>query len=137
MTPTASYTATSTATPTQTPTITLTPTITNTPTITFTPTETSTPGPDVFYISKNVFTPGQPVSIYISYPEPGNYEMKIYNSAGEFINDLGLGTPPNGTSHSYSWNGTGAVGQACASGVYIIYYVEPYKVREAKIILLR
>jgi len=136
-TSTNSPTVTETFTPTHTPTITFTPTITDTPTITFTPTNTSTPGPDVFYISKNVFSPGQPVSIYISYPEVGHYEMKIYNSAGEFINDLGPGTPPNGTSHSYLWNGTGAVGQACASGVYIIYYVEPYKVHEAKIILLR
>jgi hypothetical protein len=133
-TPTPTVTLTATASFTKT----FTPTITDTPTITASPTETPTPGPDVFYISKNAISPSSgPVSIYISYPEAGHYEMKIYNSAGEFINNLGLGSPTGGTAHSYIWRGQNQAGQNCASGIYIIYYVEPNRVREAKIILLR
>jgi len=85
-----------------------------------------------------VITPSSgPVSIYINMSNPGNYVMKIYNSAGEFINDLYPGTPPTGQSHYFLWDGLDKVGSPCASGIYIIYYVEPLKAREAKILLLR
>ena len=138
LTPTLSFTPTDSFTPTLTPTVTLTYTVTSTPTITFTPTITDTPGPEAFYISKNVITSGSgPVSIYVSYPIAGQHALKIYNSAGEFIVDLGARNPSDGTSHSYLWNGQNYLNQNCASGVYIIYEVEPAKVREAKVVLLR
>ena len=78
-----------------------------------------------------------PVSIYVSYQEPGVYGLKIYNSAGEFIDDLDPGTNPTGLSHSFSWDGSNYLKQKCASGIYIIYYLQPRKVSEAKILLLR
>ena len=143
LTPTTTSTFTPTLSPTitNTPTLTYTPTQTLTPTITFTitntPTITSTPAPEVFYVSKNVITPSSgPVSIYVSYPNPGNYVMKIYNSAGEFIKNLS-GNPVAGDTHSFSWDGTDTVGSPCASGLYIIYYLEPLHVHEARIVLLR
>jgi len=138
LTPTITFTQVPTATFTPTPTFTLSPIPTLTPTPSFTPTITFTPGPEVFYISKNVISPTSgPVSIYSSYSDSGRHEMKIYNSAGEFIVDLGAGTPPGGVFHSYQWNGKNLLGQDCASGLYIIYDLEPSRIREAKIILLR
>jgi hypothetical protein len=145
LSPTQTYTKTQTLTPTEsftptrTYTVTLTPTVTNTPTVTLSPTITNTPGPLVFYISKNVITsPASPVSIYVSYQIPGNYGMKIYNSAGEFIVDLAHSNyDPTQLSHSFSWDGTNYLGQKCASGIYLIYYLQPRQVSEAKILLLR
>jgi flagellar hook assembly protein FlgD len=106
--------------------------------VTNTPTITPTQGPDIFHVAQNAFNPpAGSVSIYINTPTLGDYKMKIYNSAGEFINDLGLGTPTAGTSHSFSWNGTDAAGGPCASGVYIIYYRNLFGAHMAKVILLR
>ena len=136
---TQTFTPTQTLTPTQTPTITNTPTVTLTPTITNTPTITPTPGPETFYISLNTITSASgPVSVYMSYPRTGVHGLKIYNSAGEFINNLNDdGTDPNGVAHAYLWDGTNYLHQKCASGIYIIYAIEPLRIREAKILLLR
>jgi hypothetical protein len=138
-TPTQTLTFTQTQTPTQTPTITNTPTVTLTATITNTPTITPTPGPETFYISLNkIDSASGPVSIYMSYPTIGVHGLKIYNSAGEFIDNLtDQGTDPNGVAHSYLWDGTNYLHQKCAGGIYIIYAVEPLRIRESKILLLR
>ncbi|HET9870455.1 MAG TPA: FlgD immunoglobulin-like domain containing protein, partial [bacterium] len=115
-----------------------TPTPTQTATVTPTPTITNTPIPFVFTVSQNVLTDAtSPVSIHASYPQSGKYEMKVYNSVGEFIKDLDPGTNPSGQDHWFTWDGTNYLGQKCASGIYVIYYLQPLGVKEAKILLLR
>jgi hypothetical protein len=130
--PTATFTPTMTSTPTQTYTPTQTLTITNTPTVTLTPV------PSTFFISKNVITPSSgAVNITVSYPQSGHYEMKIYNSTGEFIRDLDPGDNPGALENTFHWDGTNYLNQKCASGIYIIYFLEPLAVKEAKILLIR
>jgi flagellar hook assembly protein FlgD len=120
------------------PTATASPTATAT--VTLTPTVTNTPIPSIFYVSMNVITSTSgPVSIHITYPQTGSYQMKIYNSTGEFIKNL---APPvisasNGQDLWFTWDGTNSLGQKCASGIYVIYYQSPLTAKEAKILLLR
>jgi len=139
-TPTITFTPTKTATSTSTSTVTNTPTLTNTPTITFTPTITSTPVPDTFYVSKNVYIPGNgSVSIFISYAKyPGEYSLKVYNTAGEYIHSI-IPTQQltNTISKSYSWDGTNNLGEKCASGVYVLYLVEPFDRKVKRLLLIR
>ncbi len=134
-------TPTNTATVTDTPTITNTPTITYTPTITFTPTITPTPIPnyDLFYVDHNSFNPSNgPVSINVQYSKyPGNYDLWIYNSAGEHIKTLDSKNLTSTIQQWYSWDGTNKYNAKCASGVYIIYLVEPYDRKEKRILLIR
>jgi hypothetical protein len=144
-------------TPTITPTITMTPV----PTSTFTPSPTATSTPtltpcgypgntctptfttvvqDVFYVSKNILVPSQgSVSIYVGYTYfPGDYSLRVYNTAGELIKTL---APPQNitgpVSAPYSWDGTNGSNEACASGVYILYLIEPLGQKQKKIILVR
>jgi hypothetical protein len=125
--------------PTATPTLTLTTTVT--------PVPTATPfGGNQFYISKNAFNPAnQPVSIHVVFQtssvNTGNNipALKIYNSAGEFITELKPLTNSAGAAvwdSWYDWDGTNLYKQKVASGLYIIYLLEPFAAKEAKIILL-
>jgi hypothetical protein len=125
-----------------------TPTSSPTQTSTQTPVPTATPyGGDQFYISKNAFSPpGEPVSIHVVFQtssvNPSNNipALKIYNSAGEFITQL---TPLTNSAGAvvwnswYVWDGTNMYKQKVASGIYIIYLLEPFSAKEAKVILLR
>ncbi len=146
LTPTTTPSPTQTLTPTSTPTITITPTVTLTPTITLSPTVTLTPTAtipyeDNFYVSQNVFRPAQgPLSIFVGYSQfPGPYSLKIYNTAGEFIKAL----VPNQTANqpiTYAgppWNGTNYANNPCASGIYLIYLVEPLDHKMKKVLLVR
>ncbi|HVZ80521.1 MAG TPA: choice-of-anchor L domain-containing protein [bacterium] len=131
--PTATPTNTPTASPTRTPTATRTPT--NTPTIT----PTFPPFMDDFEVDKNAFTPpGESVSITVGYSQfPGNYSLRIYNSAGEHIRTLdsqGLTTPIRQT---YVWDGTNKYGDKCASGIYLIALEEPFNRKLKKVLLIR
>jgi hypothetical protein len=145
-TPTASPTITNTPTVTFTPTITSTPTLTGTPTssptITFTPTITPTPLPnlDFFYISKNIFNPDKdgPVSINVQYSKfPGEYDLWVYNTAGEHIKTIDHQNLSGVLNQSYSWDGTNKYGAKCASGVYIFYLIEPFEKQQKRILLVR
>jgi hypothetical protein len=133
-----SPTRTPTLTPTNTSTATFTLTNTSTPTITPTPTATL-PDTDIFYVSKNAFDPSTgPVSITVIYTKfPGNYSLRIYNSAGEHIRTLDSQTVGKTINQSYSWDGTNKYGDKCASGVYIIYLLEPYSVKTKRILIIR
>jgi hypothetical protein len=136
-TPVSSATATLSPTSTNTPLLINTPTITSTPTITATPTITSTPGSNNFFVSKNVFSPNQPVSIYVSTIDyPGNYSLTIYNSAGENIKNLASQYLTGPFQQVYSWDGKNKVGDLCATGVYVIYLSEPLRTRMARVILI-
>jgi hypothetical protein len=135
-----------TATATLTPTLTDTATTTLTPTQTFTPTNSPTPTAtlptfDEFYVNKNVFNPPTDgsVSIYVGYSSyPGPYSLCVYNSAGEAITQLDpTQTITNVVMKSYFWDGKNRYGQPCASGVYLLYLVEPFDKKLKRLILLR
>jgi len=141
-TPTLSPTFTYSPTLTYTPTITLTPTITYTPTITFTPTAT-VPYVDIYYVDHNYFQPSQgPVSINVQYSAfPGPYSLKIYNTAGELVKDLSAQNHDPSTLEGqinewYKWDGANDSQNQCASGVYILYLIEPFGQKTKKIILI-
>lgn len=144
-TPTLTPTATNSFTATWSPTFTRTPTVTNTPTITNTPTATPTPTAtipdiDIFSISKNVFNASTdgPVSIRVEYTKfPGNYDLKIYNSAGEHIKTLRSTYLTSTVDESYTWDGKNKYGDKCASGIYIFYLEEPFSVKLKRIVLIR
>ncbi|MGA9041645.1 MAG: hypothetical protein WB421_14025, partial [Terriglobales bacterium] len=66
------------------------------------------PDNEAFFVSKNLLQPSQgAVSIYVATSQyPGAFKLKIYNSAGEYIqtlDDRHLSAP---YQNSYSWNGT-------------------------------
>jgi hypothetical protein len=153
-----------TSTPTDTPTVTSTPTLTNTPTVTFTPTITSTPtltgtptssptitltptitptplpNLDFFYVSKNIFNPATdgPVSINVQYSKfPGEYDLWVYNTAGEHIKTIDHQNLSGVLNQSYTWDGTNKYGAKCASGVYIFYLIEPFEKEQKRILLVR
>ncbi len=141
-TPTQTPTATPSPTPKITSTPTQTPTNTATATITFTPTLTPTPIPniDTFYVAQNVYnaTNDSPVSIFVQYSQfPGNYSLWIYNSAGEHIKTLDNQVLSAPFSQSYHWDGTNKYGDKCASGVYILYLVEPFSQKLKRLLLIR
>jgi hypothetical protein len=140
-TPTNSPTATGTSTATATPTPTLTPCgwPGNTCTFTTTPSPTSTPSNlDIFYVSKNVFSPSNPVSITVETSAyPGAYELRVYNSAGEYIKTIDSQQLSVPLIASYFWDGTNRYGNPCASGVYILYLIEPFGTRTKRIVLIR
>ncbi len=136
-TATATFTPTSSA--TNSPTITITPTVTSSPTITATPTATL-PTADVFYVSANTYNPStdNPVSICVEYSQfPGEYDLWIYNTAGEHIRTLDHQELSGPISQSYTWDGTNKYKDKCASGVYILYLVEPFSQKLKRIILIR
>ena len=152
LTPTRTATFTPTVTPTFTPTLTTTntatPTFTLTPcgfpgnTCTWTPTFTPTATPytaDIFNVTQNILKPsGPPVSIFVNYTSyPGEYGLRIYNSAGENIKTLDDQQLTAPVSQWYSWDGKNKYGDPCASGVYIFYLIEPYSVKSKKILLVR
>jgi len=154
-TATASPTKTSTATPTNSPTRTFTPTSTFSPTATPTPTDTLTPcgfpgntctpsptpaSVDIFTLDRNLFNPAvdKVVSMDVGYSSyPGNYSLRIYNTAGEHIQTL-VSRRVNGPIHDHwTWDGTNKAGDPCASGVYVIYLVEPYSKKVKRLLLIR
>lgn len=142
-TPTLTFTTTPTSTPTNTPTATPTNTPCGYPGDTCTPTVTPTPSPtpvsaDVFYVSKNLFTPSNPVSIFVDYTAyPGHYALWIYNTAGEHVKTLADGQLSGPVSESYLWDGTNKYNAPCASGVYILYLVEPFSQKMKRVVLIK
>ncbi len=107
------------------------------------PRETPTPSPtpytaDIFYVSKNLFTPANPVSIFVNYTSyPGPYALWIYNTAGEHVKTLADRQLSAPVSESYLWDGTNKYNAPCASGVYILYLVEPFSQKMKRIVLIK
>ena len=119
-----------------------TATPTPSPTVTGTPTQTPTPIPDIdtFYVAQNVYnaTNDNPVSIFVQYTKfPGNYNLWIYNSAGEHVRTLDSEVLGGPISQAYHWDGKNKYGANCASGVYILYLVEPYSQKSKRLVLIR
>ena len=129
MTLTATFTLTSTATSVN----------TLTPAPTLTATVTGTPYPTGFFVDKNLFyPPQQSVSIRVSVNSyPGEYTVRIYNTAGEVVRNLTKLEYGSPNTNTYPWDGKNDYGEICASGVYIIYLTEPYERHLAKVLLLR
>jgi hypothetical protein len=118
----------------------MTPTQTLTFTPTLSPTDTSTPLPEDFYVSKNMFEPdeGEAVSIHVRLNTyPGEYYLWVYNSAGEQIVQLDHQELNGPFDNWYPWNGLNKYQQKCASGVYLIYLVEPLSQTMKKVLLVR
>src|SRR5579871_203246 len=146
LTPSSTPTLTATFTATLTPTNTATPTATLTPcgwpgnTCTWTPTFTPTNTPysaDIFTVDRNILRSGDSVSIYVNYTQyPGQYDLRIYNSAGEHIKTLDSQQLDAPVSQTYFWDGKNKYGDPCASGVYILYLIEPYSAKNKKILLI-
>jgi len=143
LTPTITPTSTPTGTPTNSTTATPTATITNTATITPTATITATPTAtipdiDVFDVDHNILDPANDtVSIHVAYSKyPGDYSLKIFNSAGEHIKTLSEKTMTGILDESYQWDGKNKYGDVCASGVYIFYLTEPFSRKTKRILLI-
>ena len=127
--------------PTNTPTI--TPTATSTATVTPSATASPTPFPilDYFTVSQNVFNAGNGGSLAISVgysKAAGYYSLRVYNSAGEHIVTLDDQQIGSGVfTQNYTWNGLNKRGDKCASGVYVIYLIEPLDRKLKRVILVR
>jgi hypothetical protein len=73
----------------------------------------------------------------------GPFSLKVYNTAGEFIKDLGAdANPPAPTflkgsiNQSFFWKGNNYGGNACVSGVYILNLIEPFDRKRRKVLLI-
>jgi len=95
---------------------------------------------DIFTLDRNLFNPAvdKVVSMDVGYSSyPGNYSLRIYNTAGEHIQTL-VSRRVNGPIHDHwTWDGTNKAGDPCASGVYVIYLVEPYSKKVKRLLLIR
>lgn len=94
---------------------------------------------DIFDVSENILRPDQePVSIRVAYSiYPGNYALRIYNSAGEHIRTLDEGPLDGPLDRNYQWDGKNKYGEPCASGVYIFYLIEPFDRKVKRVLLIR
>ena len=95
---------------------------------------------DDFYVSKNIFNPtkGESVSIFVAYSKyPGDYNLRIYNSVGEHIKTLDTQHLIAPVRNSYHWDGTNKNGDPCASGVYVLYLIEPFDRKIKRLLLIR
>jgi len=89
-------------------------------------------------VGKNVFNTSYetlPINVTVR-DAPGNYGLYIFNSAGEHIKTLDEKTLTGPYANSYNWDGTNKYGAHCASGIYIIYLVEPLKTVKARVVLI-
>jgi hypothetical protein len=68
---------------------------------------------------------------------PGNYDLWIYNSAGEYIQTLASQTLGGPVHENYFWDGKNKYGEPCASGVYFLYLVEPFSRKTKRVMLIR
>jgi hypothetical protein len=85
-----------------------------------------------------MFSPSQPVSIFVRYDLfPGEYNLSVLNSAGEHIKTLDSRRISAPLQQIYFWDGTNKYGETVASGVYILYLVEPFDRKIKKVSFVR
>ncbi|HUO57970.1 MAG TPA: SBBP repeat-containing protein [bacterium] len=105
--------------------------------------DTPTPTPpisDAFFVSKNLFRPAnnESVSIHVECSSyPGNYNLLIYNSAGEFIRQLDKQVLTGPLWQDYLWDGTNTRNEKCASGLYLIFMNKPSSHAIKRVLLVR
>jgi hypothetical protein len=61
----------------------------------------------------------------------------VYNTAGEHIKTIDSQHLNAPVSQFYTWDGTNKYGNACASGVYVLYLIEPFDRKLKRILLVR
>ncbi len=103
---------------------------------------TPTPVPqasNTLFVSLNLFQPSQgPVSIFLSTNQyPGDLRLKIYNSAGEYIQTLEDRHITSAYQNSYSWNGTNTKGDKVADGVYFFLLTDPAGIKRANLLVVK
>ncbi len=144
-------TSTSTSTGVATNTHTMTQTATVTPTVTFTQTCTSTntweptwtftvtPTPVNFFIGENLYrSSGPDLPIHLSVKEyPGKVGLYIFNSAGEHVRTLIETNITGPYENTFGWDGKNKYGAKCASGIYVIYALEPARTLKGRVVLIR
>jgi len=62
--------------------------------------------------------------------------LRIYNSAGEYIQTLEETYLTMPLSKSYTWDGTNMKGDKCSTGVYIVYLIEPLQRLLGRVVLI-
>jgi len=103
-------------------------------------TATATPPSEVFDICKNVFhitQDGQVCIIIGTAHHPGPMSLRIYNTAGEHIKtlyDAYLDAPMLPTT--LYWDGSNKYGQKVASGVYVVYLINPYTRKIGRLVVI-
>ena len=76
--------------------------------------------PDLFEVSKNVFSSPDRVDISLASASGGSAVLLIYNSAGELVLRLGSWESLPGLKTTFSWDGRNQHGDNVASGIYLI-----------------
>jgi flagellar hook assembly protein FlgD len=102
---------------------------------------TATPIPDCgnFYVSQNCFKPSRG-PVFLVLPSgclSDKASFKIYNSAGENIRSIGLPSTPPAGPLTLTWDGTNMNGEACASGIYLLRFLNEYQLGIKKILMFR
>ena len=95
---------------------------------------------DIFYVDKNLFEPStdKKLNILVDYNQfPGVFNLRIYNTAGEYIKSLDTKNLTGPINKAYTWDGTNWKGDNCASGVYFFHLMEPYSRKVKRILLVR
>ena len=113
---------------------------TPTPTMTFTPTLSPTPFcQSSLTLSLNLFTPqsNQLLTITALLCFPGDSSVMIFNSAGEHIRTLANYSNQPAGSFQVTWDGKNKYGTLVASGTYVVRFVEPFGVHQARVLLVR
>lgn len=67
---------------------------------------------------------------------PGALDLWVFNSVGEHILTLEERPLSGPVSLNYVWDGRNKHGEMCASGVYLLYLVEPFDRKTRKIVLV-
>lgn len=115
------------------------PTTTPTPTATTTMTATPTPSCEGdLEVPLNLFQPAQgSVTLSFNICSTGNYDLSVYNTAGEQVRKLlssGLTAP---ATMGLPWDGKNEEGEDCAGGIYLLRLTGPYGTKMRKIALAR
>jgi flagellar hook assembly protein FlgD len=80
---------------------------------------------------------GQDLAILFCANEDGRATLKIFNSAGEKIQELFNGYISPGAQYQVFWDGKNMSGQKVASGIYLIHLTLPGSTRVAKVAVTR
>jgi hypothetical protein len=93
----------------------------------------------VLYLSENLLQPSQgPVSIFWSTSlYPGHLKLRIYNTAGEWIQTLDDTQVSAPYQNSTLWSGTNSKGNSLASGVYFFLLTNATDTKTARLLLVR
>jgi flagellar hook assembly protein FlgD len=80
---------------------------------------------------------GQPLKIHLGCPLSGRLSLRVYNSAGEWIETLEDRELTSSWDHWYQWNGTNHNHEWVASGIYLLRLASPTGVSIAKVVVIR